>query len=761
MLALLGVGSSLQAQEQTPTALREDNEAIRRLAERIDPGGWIYFREDVDVSVAAFWDQLGEAMGLSAPDEMRLVKQETDDLGMRHSRFQQYYRGIKVEWAEYFLHEREGTLTLAHGQIVEGLELPSQPEVSEAEALSVALEAIGATVYAWQDEDWEAAIKADRDNETATYYPQGRLTLRSATSEQWLVAEDYRLCWYFEVRTLAPSDDYGAWIDALSGEVVQVKSLNNNCNGVTGTANTLYYGNRSLDMRERGWPNNDFRLEDCNKDIETRIYERDNNLVERNWSGFDKVDNNSSTWGNTNSIETTAHWATQQAWDYFHSAFGYDSWDGNGTRIRVATRLTNVVQQQNPPFNRVEVDFANAFYRHNDEMILFGTRNGFSLATLDIVGHEFTHGVVKYTAGLENEREPGSIDEGYADIFGTMVERHGDWANLDWTIGEDANWILRDMENPNNSQTPQPAFWSGPNWRVPVWPNCAVPNFNINGNCWTHHNNGVLNRCFNLLVGSNNPTQLGITVHGIGYDKAAQIAFRALRYYLGNWSWYEHARTAWINAATDLYGSCSIEVLSTQDAWAAVNRGAASNMCVFLNGPAGVCDYLNTSFDPMFTGNSVNGATYGWSLPTGWLSYTSGAGNKYLHLTHWPTSPDFGQITVTAYWNGRSASRTQWVQINNCSGGGIQLRAAQAPALTKIKVFPNPAQEAVLVEVDPSLVEGQLTLVDGVGREVKQVLITQAQQKIPLHHLPPGLYYVSVEKGHLRQQATLVLQPQP
>ena len=59
-----------------------------------------------------------------------------------------------------------------------------------------------------------------------------------------------------------------------------------------------------------------------------------------------------------------------------------------------------------------------------------------SLATLDIVGHEYTHGVVQFTAGLSGG-EASTLNEGIADIFGTALERSllADW---NWTLAEDA-----------------------------------------------------------------------------------------------------------------------------------------------------------------------------------------------------------------------------------------------------------------------------------------------------------------------------------
>ena len=37
---------------------------------------------------------------------------------------------------------------------------------------------------------------------------------------------------------------------------------------------------------------------------------------------------------------------------------------------------------------------------------------------LDVIGHELTHGVTQYTAGLEYSKQPGALNESFSDVFG-------------------------------------------------------------------------------------------------------------------------------------------------------------------------------------------------------------------------------------------------------------------------------------------------------------------------------------------------------
>ncbi len=43
-------------------------------------------------------------------DEFRLIKETIDELGFSHLRFQQYYKGIKVENSEYLIHGSDGII---------------------------------------------------------------------------------------------------------------------------------------------------------------------------------------------------------------------------------------------------------------------------------------------------------------------------------------------------------------------------------------------------------------------------------------------------------------------------------------------------------------------------------------------------------------------------------------------------------------------------------------------------------------------------
>ena len=60
-------------------------------------------------------------------------------------------------------------------------------------------------------------------------------------------------------------------------------------------------------------------------------------------------------------------------------------------------------------------------------------------------GHELTHAVVEHSSNLFYADQSGALNESFADIFGTMIEREN------WVMGEklfNDGDVLRSLKNP-------------------------------------------------------------------------------------------------------------------------------------------------------------------------------------------------------------------------------------------------------------------------------------------------------------------------
>lgn len=128
------------------------------------------------------------------------------------------------------------------------------------------------------------------------------------------------------------------------------------------------------------------------------------------------------------------------AYNYYLNTFGYDSFDNNKMTINVYVHTSGYRDWENK-YNNIT---NNAFHwiSPNGDVIAFTERydnkkkvNEYS-SELDVVGHEYTHGVVAHTCRLNDTQSnlmPGAINEGVADILGYCIEADANKSDIDWT----------------------------------------------------------------------------------------------------------------------------------------------------------------------------------------------------------------------------------------------------------------------------------------------------------------------------------------
>ncbi|HEX2810885.1 MAG TPA: M4 family metallopeptidase [Kineosporiaceae bacterium] len=164
----------------------------------------------------------------------------------------------------------------------------------------------------------------------------------------------------------------------------------------------------------------------------------------------------------------------------------------------------------------------------NGTQMLFGDGDGEIFgdftASLDVIGHELTHGVTQYEAQLVYQGQSGALNESMSDVFGSLVKQFtlGQKADqADWLIGAELmlpgfkGTALRSMLSPGTAyddprlggKDPQPAAM-----------NDYVTTRQDNGG--VHLNSGIPNRAFALVA-----TALG----GQAWEVAGRIWYGALR----------------------------------------------------------------------------------------------------------------------------------------------------------------------------------------------------------------------------------------
>lgn len=214
----------------------------------------------------------------------------------------------------------------------------------------------------------------------------------------------------------------------------------------------------------------------------------------------------------------------------FYKSHGRDGFDNNGHIINTLVKLQDWV-------------CPNAWWDGYDETLTFCE----GMMVPDVLGHEYTHGVVQFTAALDYWGQAGAIEESLADIFGSSMDNN-------WLNGESTSLgVIRNISHPE--LTPKrdcDTYQIDPNGL------CAGPQpdrlFSSFYDCGeeVHQNNGILNKAFYLMSDGGNFNNCAIS--GIGKDKAFNIMYRAMTVYLHTTSNYKSVQDAVTAACVDLYG---------------------------------------------------------------------------------------------------------------------------------------------------------------------------------------------------------------
>ncbi|GMV94490.1 MAG: hypothetical protein AMXMBFR82_42680 [Candidatus Hydrogenedentota bacterium] len=253
-------------------------------------------------------------------------------------------------------------------------------------------------------------------------------------------------------------------------------------------------------------------------------------------------------------VDFNAHWdILGYTYDYFNDNHAWDAMDGVGGTIYSYMRW-----QLEP----------NAFYSFDDDLMKFGT-NGFAVSD-DLVGHEFTHGVLWHIAELSYVLESGTLHETLADMWGEFVDWScpvlgNDQAAKKWKVGETtATGVFRNMKNPPAKDHPdryQGTYWyffpSGPLTDEEWWEANDI---------FVHTNSGVGNKLAYLLTDGD--TFNGETINGMGETVVRNLYWEAVQLMPTNLGYHDFFQLL-LDAADNL-GMTTAQINNIQSAGAAV-----------------------------------------------------------------------------------------------------------------------------------------------------------------------------------------------
>ena len=508
---------------------------------------------------------------LSANDAFTTRDVIVDRDGTEHVRFNRTYKGLPVIGGDLVVHSKAGVLKRASLTQAYALNLSTTPVITAAAAIATAGKA------------WAMPYDVS---------PTSRLVVHARTATPKL-AHDVLYVGSAKDGTPVRMHFY---VDAVTGAIIEkTNAIKTGTLPGTGypTGNTpppadvipsvgpgysLFAGNVTLNTQF----NNTRRI------YELKDPTRGNTSITDMGNGYRTfgtlmVDAD-NRWGNGQlsdrvSTGVDAAYGFAKTWDFYKTAFARNGIRNDGVGAFGAVHY--------------RINYQNAFWNDDCFCMSFGDGNGTTvrpLVSIDIVGHEVSHGVTASTADLIYLGESGGLNEATSDIFGAMIEFYANNAKQppNYVIGEQIfttpSWdkFVRTMFKPHlDGISPD------------CYPSATTPSNGITlGNFKAmdvHYSSGVANHFFYLLAegavvpadyAAGTPANLGpsdlvcngnVGLAGIGRDKASQIWYRALTVYFTSSTDYAAARVATTAAAGDLYGVGSPEQLAVTATWAAVS----------------------------------------------------------------------------------------------------------------------------------------------------------------------------------------------
>ncbi|MFI8072403.1 M4 family metallopeptidase [Streptomyces sp. NPDC086033] len=423
----------------------------------------------------------------------------------------------------------------------------------------------------------------------------------------------------------------------------------------TGTGNSQYSGTVTLGTTLSG---STYQLNDTSRGGH-KTYSLNNGTSGTGTLMTDADD----VWGtgsgsNTQTAGVDAHYGAQETWDFYKNTFGRSGIKNDGVAAYSRVHYSSA--------------YVNAFWDDSCFCMTYGdgTSSTHALTSLDVAGHEMSHGVTSNTAGLDYSGESGGLNEATSDIFGTGVEFYANNSTDvgDYLIGEkiDINGDgtpLRYMDKPSKDGGSADSWYSGV------------------GNLDVHYSSGPANHMFYLLsegsgtktingVTYNSTTSDGVAVAGIGRAAALQIWYKALTTYMTSSTNYAGARTAALNAAAALYGSSSAQYAGVGNAFAGINVGShitVPSTGVTVTNPGSQSTTVGTAVSLQVSASSTNSGSLTYAatgLPTGLSISSTGL------ISGTPTTAGSYSTTVTVTDSTGATGTASFTWTVSSSGGG-------------------------------------------------------------------------------------------
>ena len=248
-----------------------------------------------------------------------------------------------------------------------------------------------------------------------------------------------------------------------------------------------------------------FRFSTIEADAGLGSFDFDLETANGNWGNycyFDTTDDDQI--GDEDGLERAYHsdpeavamwWHARNVYSFFHNTFGLHSYDNDGEDVEIYIHAGGPVIP------------ATASYNSGCDIFEFSTGG----VSLDIVAHEYTHGIINNSSQLVYAMQSGALNESYADVMAVLID------SANWTIGDNRvgdRGAFRDISNPPIFSDPD--TFSG---------YVNLPASNDNGG--VHTNSSITNKAAFLLASGGYFN--GSTVTAIGRAKMGRLFYETMR----------------------------------------------------------------------------------------------------------------------------------------------------------------------------------------------------------------------------------------
>lgn len=701
LITLILCASTIQAQKQ-PTQIREvaweqfkaqegNNWAIRwnektGLPRVLTGATTTKYTGEPEIAAKAFlMDNKGLFAFKTDLSDLRHIETK-ENRGVRHVTFQQSYKGLKVEGAQYKVHLREdGTVDMANGYYYDNIDIPIIPVISSLSASNTAML------------DLELATSLfNKNTSELVIYPQN---------------ETFYLAYKIDVLVEDPFTDWQYFVDATNGRIL------NAYNQIT-PIYTASEVTRDKATKESTLKNKNLFVTGTGK-----VYRKHPGLSSVTTENLFGLDGNGKLDGTYVRVKNSSSSDAYSASHSFQYATSNTHFDEVSLYYHVDNFRRNFIEgldSGNNLFNFIEA-FAhnnticpsNACFSPSTEDIYFSD-NQYEFAKEDkIVHHEYSHKVVwDIESGIQSiGGEEGSISEGTPDYFA------GSFTGRSKILEYSVPFAERDMSNPDiSSYTDYQNDLNFPNVQ-------------------SHRGGEFFSSILWDIRNNSNITNA----------EADFLVFDALYRVSGNPDFLEF-RAAMIAADNATYGGSHLNIL--QDAFG--NKGVGlptPPLSVSIAGPTSVFAPGTYTYTANPNGGDDPYQSYTWEKRQGafgsWVSLGTG---RIKNISF--SAPAFdAEIKVTVQDNSLNTASTSIIVVPyDCTAEGVSCKAVNEAVLLPEEFalesnYPNPFNPSTQINYSlPETSDVSFKIYNLMGQEVATLVNGPVQA---------GFHNVTFEAGNL------------